>query len=51
MPDTIGRPGGLMLSHWASIMKLSGLELGQVDTTRLGSLWIFVIVWNAAGRG
>ena len=27
MPDTIGRPGGLMLSCLASIMKLSGLEL------------------------
>ena len=37
MPDTIGRPGGLTLSRLASIMKLSGLELGQVDTTRLGS--------------
>ena len=44
MPDTIGRPGGLMLSRWASVMKLSGLELGQVDTTMLGSLWTFRIV-------
>ena len=44
MPDTIGRPGGLMLSRWASMMKLSGLELGPVDTTRLGSLWTFGMV-------
>ena len=44
MPDTIGRPGGLMFSRWASMMKLSGLELGQVDTTKLGSLWTFGIV-------
>ena len=51
MPDTIGRPGGLMLSRWASIMKLSGLELGQVDTTKLGSLWTYGIVQNVAGRG
>ena len=41
MPDTIG---GLMLSRLASIMKFSGLELEQVDTTRLGSLWTFGIV-------
>ena len=41
MPDTIGRPGGLMLSRLASVMKLSGLELGQVDTTRLGNIRIF----------
>ena len=33
-----------MLSCWASMIKLSGLELGQVDTTRLGSLWTFGIV-------
>ena len=26
-----------MLSRWASRMKLSGLELGQVDTTKLGT--------------
>ena len=32
-------------------MKLSGLELGQVDTTRLGSLWTFGIVQNVEGRG
>ena len=51
MPDTIGRPRGLMLSRLASIMKLSGLELGQVDTIRLGSLWTFGIVQNVAGRG
>ena len=51
MPDTIGRPGGLMLSRWASMMKLSGLELGQVDTTRLGNLCTFGIVLNVAGRG
>ena len=44
MPETIGRPGGLMLSRLASIMKLSGFELGQVDTTRLGSLWTFWVV-------
>ena len=44
MPDTIGRPGGLMLSRWVSMMKLRGLELWQVDTTRLGSLWTFGIV-------
>ena len=40
-----------MLSRWASMMKLSGLEQGQVDTTRFGSLWTFGIVWNVAGRG
>ena len=51
MPDAIGRPGGLMQSRLASIMKLSGLELGQVDTTRFGSLWTFGIVLNVAGRG
>ena len=51
MPDTIGRPGGLMLSRWASIMNLSGLELGQVDTTRLGSSWTLGVVLNVAGRG
>ena len=34
MLDTIGRPGGLMLNRLASIMNLSGLELGQVDTHR-----------------
>ena len=44
MSDTIGRPGGLMLSRLASLMKLSGLELGQVDTTRLGGLWTLGIV-------
>ena len=44
MPDTIGWPGGLMLSRLASITKLSGLELGKVDTPRLGSLWTFWIV-------
>ena len=44
MPDAIGRPGGLMLSRLASIMKLPRLELGQVDTTRLGSVWTFGIV-------
>ena len=49
MPDTIGRPGGLMFSHWASMMKLSGLELGQVDTTRLGILWTFGIVVECCG--
>ena len=41
MPDTNGRPGGLMLSRLASMMKLSGLKLGQVDITRLGSLCTF----------
>ena len=50
MSDTIGRPCGLMLTR-ASIMKLSGLELGQVDTTRLGSLWTLGIMSNVAGRG
>ena len=50
MPDTIGRPGGLMLSRLASIMMLSGFELLQVDTTRLVSLWTFGIVQNVAGR-
>ena len=49
--DTISRPGLLMFSRWASIMKLSGLELGQVNTTRLGSLWTFGIVLNVARRG
>ena len=44
MPDTIGRPGGVILSRWSSIKKLPGLELGRVDTTRLGSLWTFGIV-------
>ena len=34
MPDTICRPDGLMLSRLASVMMMSGLELGQVDTTR-----------------
>ena len=48
MSDTIGRPGGLMKSRLASEMKLSGLEVGQVDYTRLGSLLIFWIVWNVA---
>ena len=38
MPGTIGRPGEVMLCRLASIMKLSGLELGQVDTTRSGNL-------------
>ena len=33
-----------MLSGLASIMKLSGLELGQVNTIRLGSSWTFGIV-------
>ena len=47
--DPIGWLGGWMLSCLASIMKSSGLELGQVNTTRLGSLWIFGIVWNVAG--
>ena len=40
-----------MQSRLASIMKLSGLELGQLDTTRFGSLWTFGIVLNVAGRG
>ena len=40
-----------MLSRWTSMMKLSGLEVGQVDTTRLGSLWTIGIVQNGAGRG
>ena len=44
VPDTTGRPGGLILSRLASIMKLSELELGQVDTTMLGSFWTFGIV-------
>ena len=44
MPDTIVRPGGLMLSCLASIMKLSRLDLGQLNTTRLGSLWTFGIL-------
>ena len=44
MPDTNGRPVGLMLNRLASIMKLPGLELWQVDTTRLGTLWTFGIV-------
>ena len=44
MPDTIGRPGGLMLSSMASIMKLPGLELEHVNTTRLGSIWTIGIV-------
>ena len=40
MPDTIGRTVFFfMLSHMDSM--LSGLELGQVDTTRLGSIWTF----------
>ena len=51
MSDTIGQPGGLMESRSALIMKLCGLELGQVDTTKLGSLWIFRMVWNVAGGG
>ena len=51
IPDAIGRPGGLMLRRWASIMKLSGLEMEQVDTASLGSLWTFGIVQNIAGRG
>ena len=34
MPYSIGRSGRLKLSSLASAMKLSGLELGQVDTTR-----------------
>ena len=49
MTDTIGRPGWLMLSHLASIMKLLGLELGHVDTTKLGSSWTYGIVRNVVG--
>ena len=35
-----------MLRRWASMMKLSGLKLGQVDTTRLGSLWTYGSVYS-----
>ena len=51
MPDTAGRPGGLMLSRWDTIIKLSGFEMGQVDITNFGSLWTFRIVQNVAGQG
>ena len=33
-----------MLSRLSSIMKLSGLEVRQVDTTMLGSLWT---IWDS----